>query len=467
MILGGKIVKSIHCVGIGGIGISALAEILLKKGYRISGSDIAPNKNTERLCRLGADITFHHNSNAIIKADCAVYSSAISLNNPECVAAQQINIPLLKRGQMLSKMTKSYQSIAVSGSHGKTTTSALLSKVFITAGLDPTCVIGGFLKDIQVSARLGSGPYFIAEVDESDASLLYMRPNIGIITNIDSDHLSTYEGDFNLLKKTYVEFIHQISKEGVVILCIDDPILNELIPTLSKRVITYGFSLKADYRADYYLQRGLRSYFRVYRSSKDRALPLSVEINLVGYHNVLNTLAVIAVSEWIGIDEKKLLQSLMQFSGVERRFDVKGNMLLSNGQAIIVEDYGHHPNEIRATLSAARAVWPDGRRVVLVFQPHRYSRTQVLLNDFASVLIESDLLILLEVYSAGEAFLPKADGKTLLKVIRSKTDKKIFFVSELRDLPSMLRKLVRPNDVIILQGAGNIGSIAVDLIRSS
>lgn len=465
MMLDGKMIKHIHFLGIGGIGVSALAEILLKKGYRISGSDISPNKNTERLYRLGADIIFNHNGKIVTKADCAVYSSAIALANPEFIAAQQVKIPLLKRGQMLAKIMTSYQSIAVTGTHGKTTTSALLANAFVIAGLDPTFVVGGMLNDSQTSVRVGGGPYFIAEADESDASFLYMHPNIGIITNIDADHLSTtYGGDFNRLKKTYVQFLHQIPNEGVAILCIDDLVLNELIPTLSQKMITYGFSSKADYRADNYSQKGLKSYFQVYRLLQDKS-PLPIKVNLVGKHNALNALVVIAVGELIGIDQKKLSKSLAQFSGVDRRFTIKGEMILSNGQALVIEDYGHHPNEIKATLSAARTAWP-GRRLILVFQPHRYSRTQELMHNFASVLIESDLLVLLEVYSANESPILGADGKTLLKAIKQQTTKKTIFVPILQDLPKILRKLVQPNDVVILQGAGNVGAAATTLIRN-
>ncbi|AKQ33955.1 UDP-N-acetylmuramate--L-alanine ligase [Candidatus Coxiella mudrowiae] len=464
MILDGKVIKHIHCLGIGGIGVSALAEILLKKGYQVSGSDIAPNKNTERLHRLGAEIIFNHNGTAVVRADCAIYSSAITLTNPEFITAQQAKIPLLKRGQMLAKMMADYQSIAVAGAHGKTTTSALLASTFVTADLDPTFMVGGVLNDSQTPVRVGNGPYFIAEADESDASFLYMYPNIGIITNIDADHLSTYGGDFNCLKKTYVQFLHQIPQGGVAVLCRDDPVLNELIPTLPQRVISYGFSAEADYRANNYLQKGLQTHFQVHRSLQDKS-PLPVKLNLAGRHNALNALAVIGVGELIGMDEKKMLKSLAQFPGVDRRFAIRGGIVLSNGQALVIEDYGHHPNEIKATLSAARAAWPK-RRLILVFQPHRYSRTQELMHDFASVLTEPDLLILLEVYSAGETPIPGADGKTLLKIIEQQTTKKAAFVPGLQDLPKILRKLVQPNDVVILQGAGNVGSAATTLIGS-
>lgn len=465
MILDGKMIKYIHCLGIGGIGVSALAEILLKKGYQVSGSDIAPNKNTERLHSLGAEIVFNHKEEAaLMKADCAIYSSAITLTNPEFITAQQAKIPLLKRGQMLAKIMATYQSIAVAGAHGKTTTSALLASAFVTADLDPTFMVGGVLNDSQTPVRVGNGPYFIAEADESDMSFLYMHPNIGIITNIDADHLSAYGGDFNRLKQTYVQFLHQILEGGIAVLCMDDPVLNELMPFLSQKVITYGFCSDADYRADNYLQKGLKSYFQVHRLLKDK-LPLSVKLNLGGRHNALNALAAIAVAELIGMDEKKLLQSLAQFPGVDRRFAIRGEMVLSNGQALVIEDYGHHPNEIKATLLAARAAWPE-RRLILIFQPHRYSRTQELMHDFASVLTEPDLLVLLEVYGAGEAPIPEADGKTLLKAIEQQTTKKATFVPELQDLYKILQKLLRPNDVVILQGAGSVGTAAKTLIES-
>ncbi|QTS83757.1 UDP-N-acetylmuramate--L-alanine ligase [Coxiella endosymbiont of Amblyomma nuttalli] len=464
MLFDNKRIKHMHCLGIGGIGVSALAEILLKKGYRVTGSDISRGTNTERLQRLGAEIAFNHAGTIVTQADCAIYSSAIATTNPELMAAKRANVPLLKRGQMLANVMADYYSIAVAGTHGKTTTSAMLANAFVKANLDPTFMVGGTLNDGQTPARVGKGRYFIAEADESDASFLFMKPNIAIVTNIDADHLSTYDGDFNHLKQTYVQFLHQIIEKGVAVLCIDDPIIQRLIPTLSQRVVTYGFSSSADYRADNFCQKGIQGYFEAYRSN--HAAHLSVRLNMPGHHNALNALAVIAVADLVEMDEYALLQSLAAFPGVDRRFAIRGNMITSNGNALILEDYGHHPNEIRATLTAARAAWPN-RRIILVFQPHRYTRTRDLMAEFAFVLMKPDLLILLEVYSAGESLIPEADGKSLLKVIEQNVQQKPVFVPYLQDLPATLQTIVQPNDIVILQGAGNIGSIVTTIVNSA
>ena len=463
MLLDNKQIRHIHCLGIGGIGVSALAEILLKKGYRVTGSDISDSKNTERLQRFGAEITFNHKGTIVTKADCAIYSSAIGTSNPELMAAKRANIPLLKRGQMLANLMTGYYSIAVAGAHGKTTTSAMLANAFITANLDPTFMVGGALNDCQTPARVGKGRYFIAEADESDASFLFMKPNVAIVTNIDSDHLGTYGGDFNNLTKTYVQFLHQIIESGVAVLCIDDPIIRQLIPTLSQRIVTYGFSPTADYHAAHYFQKGIRGYFET-RDSSGRATHLSVKLNMPGRHNALNALAVIAVADLIGMDKYALLQSLAAFPGVDRRFAVHGNMITSKGYALVLEDYGHHPNEIRATLTAARAAWPN-RRIVLVFQPHRYTRTRDLMAEFVFALMETDLLVLLEVYSAGESPILEADGKSLLKAIEQNVLQKPVFVPNLQDLPAILETVVQSDDVVILQGAGDVGSIVTTLVQ--
>ena len=462
MLLDNKHIKHIHCLGIGGIGVSALAEILLKKGYRITGSDISCGKNTERLQRLGAEITFNHEGTTVTKADCAIYSSAIETTNPELIAAKRANIPLLKRGQMLANIMSDYRSIAVAGTHGKTTTSAMLANAFVKANLDPTFMVGGALNDCNTPARVGEGCYFIAEADESDASFLFMKPNIAIVTNVDADHLSTYGSDFNCLKQAYVQFLHQITEKGVAVLCIDDPIIRRLIPTLSQRVVTYGFSPTADYRADNYCQQGIQGYFEACRSG--RVAHLSVKLNMPGRHNALNALAVMAVADLVGMNEYALLRSLAEFPGVDRRFAIRGNMIISNRHALILEDYGHHPSEIRATLTAARAAWPN-RRIVLVFQPHRYTRTRDLMAEFVFVLMEPDLLVLLEVYSAGESPIPEADGKSLLRAIEQNVLQKPVFVPHLQDLPTTLETVVQSGDIVILQGAGNIGSIVTALVQ--
>ena len=463
MQLNNKVINHVHCLGIGGIGVSALAEILLIKGYRVTGSDVSSNKNTERLKQLGAQIMFDHNGAAIIEADCAVYSSAIADTNPELIAAKQANIPLLKRGEMLANLMREYQSIAVVGAHGKTTTAAMLSYAFVEANLDPTFTVGGVLNNSQTPARLGGGRYFIAEADESDASFLFMHPNIVVVTNIDADHLSTYGEDFNCLKETYVQFLQQIAQNGIVILCLDDPILCDIAPILSHQVITYGFSTDAQYRIVNYFQQGIKNYFQI--SSFQRKTPLSVKLNMPGRHNALNATAVTVVADLVQMDELALLESLACFPGVDRRFTIRGEMSLSDGNALIIEDYGHHPNEIKATLAAARTAWPK-RRMILVFQPHRYSRTRDLMTEFVSVLAETDWLVLLEVYSAGEAPIPGVDGMALIEMMSDEMAQKTTFVPLLQNLPETLKKLSQPRDIIILQGAGNIGSIATVLVHS-
>ena len=462
MQLNNRTINHIHCLGIGGIGVSALAEFFLKKGYRITGSDVTPNKNTERLQCLGADIVFNHESTTITKADCTIYSSAITATNPELIAAKAANIPILKRGEMLALLMTEYKSIAVAGAHGKTTTTALLSHAFIEAHLDPTFMVGGILNHLQTPMRVGGGYYFIAEADESDASFLFMHPDIAIVTNIDADHLSTYGGDFNCLKRTYVQFLEQTTKNGVVVLCLDDPVLRELMSMLSCQIITYGFSFDADYRVSDYSQHSVQSHFQIHSSQRETSL--MIKLNMPGRHNALNAAAVTVVADFVQMNELALLKSLAHFPGVDRRFTIRGEMNLFHGNALIIEDYGHHPNEIRATLAAVRAAWPE-RRMVLVFQPHRYSRTRDLMNEFISVLDESDCLVLLEVYSAGEPLISGADGRALIKIMSAEMTQKTTFVPLLKNLPKTLRKLSQPNDVIILQGAGNIGSMAMALVQ--
>ena len=461
MQLNNKIIHHVHFLGIGGIGVSALAEILLIKGFYVTGSDVSSNKNTKRLNQLGAKIIFNHEDCTIVESDCAVYSSAIAKTNPEFIAAKQANIPLLKRGEMLANLMRKYQSIAVVGTHGKTTTAAMLSHAFVSAGLDPTFIVGGILNNSQTPVRLGGSRYFIAEADESDASFLFMHPNIVIITNIDADHLSTYDEDFNCLKETYVQFLQKIARNGIVILCLDDPILCDIAPILSHQVITYGFSIDAQYRIVNYFQQGLESYFQI--SSFHRKTPLTVILNMPGRHNALNATAVAVVADLVQMNEPALLRSLAYFPGVDRRFTIRGTMSVSNGNALIIEDYGHHPNEIKATLAAARTAWPE-RRIVLVFQPHRYSRTRDLMTEFISILAETDWLVLLEVYGAGEIPILGVDGMALIKMMSHKMAKKTTFVPLLQNLPEILKKLSQPNDIIILQGAGNIGSVAATLV---
>lgn len=460
MILDNKKIKHIHFMGIGGIGVSALAEILLKKGYFVTGTDLAKNKNTDRLQKMGVDIKFNHAGKEVTKADLAVYSSAITKDNPEFICAQKANITLISRGQMLAEIMVHYCSVSVAGAHGKTTTSGLLSHTFLSAELDPSFMVGGVLNDLQTPARVGNGNYFVAEADESDASFLFMHPNYMIITNIDADHLDTYEGSFEKLKESYLQFIHQLPSDGVAVLCYDDPVSRELIPKIKRRVRTYGFSEEADYQISEYHQKGIQGHFTVKNGEKK----LSVVLNLPGKHNALNATAVMIISQLVEISDEALLKALASFSGVGRRFHLHGELSVNGGGALLLEDYGHHPNEIKATLSAVRSAWPD-RRVVLVFQPHRYTRTRDLMSEFAAVLTEPDVLILLDVYSAGEQPIPDADRDSLLAAIRKLKIDKPIFMPTFQDLPVQLPTMLHANDVVVFQGAGSIGSMASNLVH--
>jgi UDP-N-acetylmuramate--alanine ligase len=389
-----------------------------------------------------------------------VYSSAIAKTNPEFIAAQQAKIPLMSRGQMLAEVMTHYCAVAIAGAHGKTTTSALLAHTFLSAGLDPSFMVGGVLNDIQTPARVGNGNYFVAEADESDASFLFMHPDYMIVTNIDADHLDTYGGSFEELKKSYLQFIHQLPTHGVAVLCIDDPVSRELIPKIQRQVITYGFSKDADVQISDYRQQSTRSYFQIER--KKLGDKLSIVLNLPGQHNALNATAIAIISHLVKIADPALLKALAEFSGVGRRFHLHGEMRVHGGDALLLEDYGHHPSEIKATLSAVRSAWPD-RRIVLVFQPHRYTRTRDLMNEFAAVLTEPDLLVLLEVYSAGETPIAGADGQSLLRAIEKFKSDKPVFVPVIQDLPARLQNILQANDVVIFQGAGNVGAMASSL----
>ncbi len=464
MVLGDKNIKHIHCMGIGGIGVSAIAEILLHKGYQVSGSDIAENKNIARLQNLGAQIILGHQESNIQNADLAVYSSAISKDNPEFIAAKNAGIPLFQRGQILAELMNTYCGIAVAGTHGKTTTTGLVAYTLLKSGLDPSFAVGGILNDINSPVHIGKGRYFVAEADESDASLLFMDPHFVIVTNIDADHLETYGGNFNQLKQTFIEFLEKLPENGAAILCIDDPHVRDLIPALQCKIITYGFDKSADFSASDFSQQGMRSFFKIKRPNG--LPPLSITLNMPGKHNVLNTLATIAVAHCVNINDNLLLKALAEFPGVGRRFQCHGEMAVPGGSALVIEDYGHHPNEIKATLSAAREAWPD-RRIVLVFQPHRYTRTRDLMREFSDVLSEADILVLLEVYSAGEEPIPGINSQALCQMIEKNGRKKPFFVSELNSLPTVLKKILKNDDVVILQGAGSVGTMALTLAQET
>jgi len=463
MVLTDKNIKHVHCMGVGGIGVSAIAEILLRKGYQVSGSDIAENKNIARLQNLGAHIVLGHCESNIEDADLAVYSSAISKDNPEFIAAQNAGIPLFQRGQMLAELMQTYTGIAVAGTHGKTTTTGMIAHALLKGGMDPSFAVGGILNNIDSPVHIGKGKYFVAEADESDASLLFMNPNIIIVTNIDADHLETYGGKFDQLKKTFIQFLAKLSeKAGVAILCIDDPHVRDLIPFVKCKTITYGFDASADFSAHGFSQQGMQSHFTVKRPNG--LSELSITLNMPGKHNVQNALATVVVAHCANVKDHLLLESLAQFPGVGRRFQCHGEIAVHDGRALVIEDYGHHPNEVKATLSAAHEAWPD-RRIVVVFQPHRYTRTRDLMREFSEVLSEADILVLLEIYSAGEKPIPGVSGEVLCQDIENLASKKPIFVPDFKTLPTVLKNTLKNNDVVILQGAGSVGTMAVTLVQ--
>lgn len=456
-------VKRIHFVGIGGAGMGGIAEVLLNQGYEISGSDIAENANTQRLRRLGAHVFIGHNRDHVASASVVVVSTAINPSNPELVAAAELRVPVVRRAEMLAELMRFRHGVAVAGTHGKTTTTSLVASIFAQAELDPTFVIGGLLNSAGSNARLGSSKYLIAEADESDASFLHLQPMVAIVTNIEADHMDTYDGDFSRLEDTYIEFLHNLPFYGLAVMCIDDAVVTELLPRIGRQTLTYGFSEEADVRATDYNQQGGQSHFTVLRDGHE---PLQVVLNLPGRHNVLNALAAVAVATDEGIDDDAIQQALNSFAGIGRRFQHYGEFELStsagSGNVMLVDDYGHHPSEVAATIAAARQGWPD-RRLVMAFQPHRYSRTRDLYEDFASVLSQVDVLLLLEVYSAGETPISGADSKSLCRTIRLRGQLDPVYVAHPDELSEVLADIVAPGDLVLTQGAGNIGALARQL----
>jgi len=452
-------VKRIHFVGIGGAGMGGIAEVLLNEGYQISGSDIGENQVVKRLTKFGADITIGHASENVNGASVIVVSTAINEDNPELIAAKSARIPVVRRAEMLAELMRFRHGIAIAGTHGKTTTTSLIASIFAQGQLDPTFVIGGLLNSAGTNARLGSSRYLVAEADESDASFLHLQPMVSVITNIDADHMETYQGDFEKLKDTYIEFLHNLPFYGLAVVCIDNPVVRELLPRISRQVITYGFSEDADIRAANYQQDGGVSYFTV---EIDGQPPLDMSVNLPGQHNVLNALAGVAVAKDEGVNDEAICQALGEFAGIGRRFEQLGDLSTNDGNMVLVDDYGHHPSEVKATILAMRTGWPD-KRLVMVFQPHRYSRTRDLYEDFVEVLSQVDCLFLLDVYSAGEPPISSADSKSLARSIRQRGQVEPIYVSDVDMLPALLAAQLQDNDMVITQGAGNIGALARDL----
>nr|WP_246867303.1 UDP-N-acetylmuramate--L-alanine ligase [Dickeya sp. CFBP 2040] len=454
-------VRHIHFVGIGGAGMGGIAEVLANEGYEISGSDLAPNAVTQQLTDLGARIYFHHRPENVNDASVVVVSSAITADNPEIIAAHEARIPVIRRAEMLAELMRFRHGIAIAGTHGKTTTTAMVTSIYAEAGLDPTFVNGGLVKAAGTHARLGSSRYLIAEADESDASFLHLQPMVAIVTNIEADHMDTYQGDFENLKQTFINFLHNLPFYGHAVMCLDDAVIRELLPKVGRHITTYGFSDDADVRVADYRQVGAQGLFTLARQGKPL---LNVTLNAPGRHNALNAAAAVAVATEEGIDDEAILRALARFQGTGRRFDFLGEFSLQSvngksGSAMLVDDYGHHPTEVDATVKAARAGWPD-KRLVMIFQPHRYTRTRDLYDDFAHVLSQVDVLLMLDVYPAGEAPIPGADSRSLCRTIRGRGKIDPIMVPDVETLPELLAQALQGDDLILVQGAGNIGKLA-------
>jgi UDP-N-acetylmuramate--alanine ligase len=457
-------IHRIHFVGIGGSGMSGIAEVLVNLGYEVQGSDLKPNPVTERLTQLGARVMIGHRAENVGDADVVVISSAVSQQNPEVATALSRRIPVVPRAEMLGELMRFRYAIAVAGTHGKTTTTSLTSSILAEGGEDPTFVIGGLLKSAGTNARLGAGKYLVAEADESDASFLHLNPMIAIVTNIDNDHLGTHDGDFERLKASFVAFLHNLPFYGLAVLCVDDTHIRSILTKVNRPVVGYGFSEGADLRAENLRREGLKTHFDVVRRADGLRFPVTV--NLPGLHNVLNSLAAIAVALEIGISQEAIQRSLLNFQGIDRRLTHVGDVKLpvidgkGAGDAVtIVDDYGHHPTEIAATLDAIRQGYA-GRRVVLAFQPHRYTRTRDLLDDFATVLSAGDALLVTEVYAAGEAPIAAADGRAICRAIRTRGKVEPVFVEKVETLDEALRAVLKPGDVLVTMGAGTISAVS-------
>jgi len=456
-------VKSIHFVGIGGAGMGGIAEVLLNEGYQITGSDIGKNQVVERLQSLGAKIMIGHDAENVRDASVIVVSTAIQLDNPELAAAAKLRIPVVRRAEMLAELMRFRHGVAIAGTHGKTTTTSLIASVFAEGQLDPTFVIGGLLNSAGTNARLGTSRYLIAEADESDASFLHLQPMVSVVTNIDEDHMETYQGDFEKLKDTYIEFLHNLPFYGLAVVCIDNPVVREILPRIGRQVITYGFSQDADVVATNYQQDGEVSYFSVEREG----FPiLDLSVNLPGQHNVLNALASIAVATDEGVSDEAIVKALGSFAGIGRRFEQLADLSTEKGKMVLVDDYGHHPREVAATIKAMRNGWPN-KRLVMIFQPHRYSRTRDLYEDFVEVLSQVDCLLLLDVYAAGEAHIASADSKSLARSIRQRGQIEPIYVGDITQLAELLKAQLCDGDMVITQGAGNIGIISRELAANS
>ncbi|MDO7596647.1 MAG: UDP-N-acetylmuramate--L-alanine ligase [Pseudomonadota bacterium] len=453
-------VKHIHFIGIGGVGMGGIAEVLLNLGYEVSGSDLANNALIDHLRELGATVMIGHDPVYLEGAEVVVVTTAVGEDNVELQAARKQRIPIVPRAEMLAELMRFSYGIAIAGTHGKTTTTSLVAALLSEGDLDPTFVIGGRLNSAGTNAKLGSGRYLVAEADESDASFLFLQPMISVVTNIDEDHMATYEGDFEKLKATFIEFLHHLPFYGLAVMCIDDPVVQELLIDVIRPVMTYGTDERADFQLVALQQAQGQTHFSVIDKKSGHTFPIT--LNMPGLHNALNATAALAVARNLGVSIEACQRALLQFSGVNRRFNIFGEITAPSGEVLLIDDYGHHPTEIAATVAALRAGWP-GRRLVVVFQPHRYSRTRDLFEDFAHILSTVDVLVVMEVYAAGENKIAGADAKSLCRAIRLRGQVEPVFVENKQDLFEVLPGLLCDGDVLITLGAGDIGSIVREL----
>jgi len=453
-------IRRVHFVGIGGAGMGGIAEVLLNLGYRVSGSDLRHNSMTRHLQGIGATIHIGHAAEYVEETDVVVVSTAVNEENPEVLAAREQHIPVVPRAEMLAELMRFRYGVAVAGTHGKTTTTSLVASLLAEGNLDPTFVIGGRLNSANGHARLGTGEYLVAEADESDASFLHLQPMLAVVTNIDADHLETYGGDFDRLRQTFLDFLHHLPFYGLVVLCLDDEVVQSILPEIARPVCSYGIDSDADVRAEDLTQDGMKMHFTVHRRGQSQPLPIT--LNLPGRHNVLNALAAIAVATELGVSDEAIQQALREFQGIDRRFQAYGDRKTPAGTVMLIDDYGHHPREVSATFESIRNGWPQ-RRLVVAFQPHRYTRTRDLFEDFTHVLSEPDVLVLTDIYGAGEAPIAGADGRSLCRGIRARGKVDPIFVEKVSELPDFLPTVLEDGDVLLTLGAGDIGSVAPQL----
>ena len=456
-------IRKVHFVGIGGACMSGIADVMHTLGYIVSGSDIASNAVTARLQNLGVQVFHSHTAENIIDVDVVVTSTAINTDNVEVAAAKARRIPVVPRAEMLAELMRFSHGIAVAGTHGKTTTTSLVASVLAEAGLDPTYVIGGKLNSSATHARLGKGKYLVAEADESDASFLYLQPMIAIVTNVDADHLPTYGGDFSRLKQAFVEFLHHLPFYGLAVVCVDDEEVRSLLPDLTRPVIRYGIEFDADVCASNIRYQGTQSRFDLMLPDADK--PVEITLNMPGRHNILNALAAICVAYELGISTQNMQAALSGFEGIGRRMHAYGQIKMAQGSITLIDDYAHHPTEVAATLSACKNAWPD-KRLVTIFQPHRYTRTRDLFEDFSRVLAECDVLILTEIYAAGEERIAGADGRALCAAVRARGKVSPIFIEDVENLGSDMPSILQDGDLLLTMGAGSIGLIASQLKES-